>query len=1043
MKKRKILFGIIAAILVFGTYAVNAQGTEQKLSFLGPDNLAGRSRTVIVDKLAEGEEAVLYTAGVAGGLYKSENGGKTWTNIPYVVEGKEVSLPISCMVQLANGDLVIGTGEGLSVSALDGMGLIVPEGSGIYVYSRATNTIVKKSQNELLNSGEGWKYMNKLVADGATVYIASNGGLAKVELTNDSYSIENIFSEGKVEDVEIAGNVLYFTSGSKVFVVKDRTASLAYTELVPAYANNASRIELAVAPSDSSHVYMTVADANGLLDGVYFSNASLADTTLQVISKIDTDSSIANIESFVSDVFVSDSTIVIDTNVTINHDTINLTYDTVYAYDTTLVYSYDTIYGFDTTYAYTYDTTWVNKSFVACPWVKISTSSVVLFQSYNGWYSNTLAVDATNPKKIYLGGSNFWVAEGLEGTDIYTWTQMSMSAIGRPSSYYVHENIHDIAFLNDSVYYLATDGGIFKYGEIYDGLSISGNSKIGFSELNKGLTTTQFTTVEVANDGSVFGGAIGHAIPYIKSREDSDITIPTNDTVNHSAESMWVGNGGWVAASRFHQTAPTEKEVLFVSAEGGNFGRATSDYFNYTNTQTWTIGSNFNGRDANWYSGYNPAMVLWEKTDDTMIKDSITFKVSVPCVIIREDSAIVVTGDFTVQPGDKYMVRNQAANDYPIEYTFTQTLELKAGISESFTIKNPFQSRLFVGAGLSSARNHVFMNTTPSDFRKIGTDMKWYTLINMGGSVAKALAVTEDGDCLFIAAEKPQGGSDFIRIRNLNAVDPAYQNGAGFQPGSIYQETIIDTIKTTNSVITSISVDPISNSVVITCDGSADEANVYLITNATSDNPVIVGKTIENNVAIYSSLIEKKDGALFLGTENGVYKMANATASTAEFYALAGVPVTFIKQQTNELEFKRVTYYTGTNSEEYRFGRTKYPYAIYFATYGKGIYVDKSFVTDNSNEVGIAEVEENISGLNIYPNPAASFTTVELEIAKTTNASIRVFDMSGKVVYTKSLNNLTEGVHTEKINCQRLQKGVYLINVVTDSQMMTSKLVVK
>jgi flagellar hook assembly protein FlgD len=81
--------------------------------------------------------------------------------------------------------------------------------------------------------------------------------------------------------------------------------------------------------------------------------------------------------------------------------------------------------------------------------------------------------------------------------------------------------------------------------------------------------------------------------------------------------------------------------------------------------------------------------------------------------------------------------------------------------------------------------------------------------------------------------------------------------------------------------------------------------------------------------------------------------------------------------------------------------------------------------------------------LNIYPNPAASFTTVELEIAKTTNASIRVFDMSGKVVYTKSLNNLTEGVHTEKINCQRLQKGVYLINVVTDSQMMTSKLVVK
>ncbi|MBQ8045973.1 MAG: T9SS type A sorting domain-containing protein, partial [Bacteroidales bacterium] len=118
--------------------------------------------------------------------------------------------------------------------------------------------------------------------------------------------------------------------------------------------------------------------------------------------------------------------------------------------------------------------------------------------------------------------------------------------------------------------------------------------------------------------------------------------------------------------------------------------------------------------------------------------------------------------------------------------------------------------------------------------------------------------------------------------------------------------------------------------------------------------------------------------------------------------------------------------------------------AIYLATYGNGIYVDKSFVNDTLNEVGIADVEpENIGAVRIYPNPAASYTNVELQVAKTTDATVRVFDMSGKVVYTKSLENLTAGVHTEAINCQGLQKGVYLINVVTDSQMMTSKLVVK
>ena len=1102
MKKRKILFGIIAAILLFGTYTAIGQNPDQGLNFLGPNNLAGRTRTIVIDQQAEGDAVVLYTAGVSGGLFKSENGGKTW--MPVLDNaGNEFVLPISCMVQ-NEGKLLIGTGEGLSVSNLDNKGLIIPKGKGIYQYDPATaqfTCVIAADQN--------LEYVNKIAVNGGYLYFATNTGLFRAAMGAAQY--ETIFDGGKVQDLDLAGERLYFTKGADVYMIDSLSKGVEYLKVKTNHANTASRVELAVAPTDESYVYLTVADANGNLEGVYMTNTGYTVEMDSVVGTIDTIAEVSEVDTIVSEINVVDSNIsVIDTLVseldtltttliidtipeiseivvsdtlitidsvfsaidsitmdsifTVSYDTTYVfdttftyiydslyayTFDTTFAYDTNYAYIYDTIFTYDTTFAYKYDTLGYDYfNIYLTEWNKISTSTVALFTSRNGWYSNTLAVSLTDPKKLYLAGSNLWVAQGLEGTNIYTWTMESNAAYGRPSAFYVHENIHDIAFLNDSVYYLATDGGIFKYGEIYDGVAIVGESGIGFSELNRGLTTTQFVSVAVANDGSVMGGALGHAMPYIKSREDSEITTPMADSVNHAAESIWYGNGSWGAISMIHQVAPTEKEVMFVGAEGADFGRATSDYFNSTNTQAWTTGTEFNSTQFT-TSAYNPAMLLWETLEDEVIRDSMEFRITAPVVVRRNGIDTLAREGFEFMVNDTVMLRDQAHTDYPIAYRIAEQCTLDvAGISG--IIKNPIQSRLFVTAVAQqfdgALYSKVYMTSNATDFRKVGGNssegINWIDIANLKESVVRALAITQDGENLFIAAEETDGGSVLVRVRNLAS---ANQNITGaFTPNGPNQQTIIDTILTTERVITSVSLSSNGNVAIVTCAGDEEGSNLYYIENVTTDEYRSVASNVLEGINIYSSLIEKETDSVFVGTVDGIYTMGSYNDATPSYYGLQGVPVTFIRQQTAEMKFRRATYYTGTNATEYRFGKTKYPGAIYFATYGRGIYVDKTYVKDFENEIGInSPVAENINDVRIYPNPAASYTNIELEIANTTNVSIRVFDMSGKLVYTKSLDNLTEGVYTETINCQNMQKGVYLINVLTESQMMTSKLIVK
>ena len=198
---------------------------------------------------------------------------------------------------------------------------------------------------------------------------------------------------------------------------------------------------------------------------------------------------------------------------------------------------------------------------------------------------------------------------------------------------------------------------------------------------------------------------------------------------------------------------------------------------------------------------------------------------------------------------------------------------------------------------------------------------------------------------------------------------------------------------------------------------------------------------------------------MFLGTEDGLFTQdVNVSGSNVptigvwkEYGEFRGVPVTAMCQQLSTFDIERYTQHNGFNSEEYLWGKTKYPYAMYFGTYGRGIFMDTTLVTDHKNEIvdsndylDIPQIsDKGDNSVRIYPNPAVNYTNIEINIESAGKAVLRIFDLSGKLVYSENMGILAEGIYTRQIDCQNFRNGMYLINVVIGNQAATSKLIVR
>jgi len=501
-------------------HAASAVGTWEPL---GPGNLGGRTRTLVIDPA---QPDILYTAGVSGGVWKSTDAGSNWQPL----SDDMANLNVSALVidPFDSRVLYAGTGEGYFQEDVEGTALPL-RGGGIFTTTDAGRTWTRLPGT----GGPDFQWVNDLAVsrhDESRLYAATRSGIWRSENAGVSWSrvLEPEVKGGcldLVQRTDSATDTLLAACGTldqaTVYRTTDGASGSAWQEVLS--EPGMGRTTLAIAPSDQNVVYALAASnlagpgdhfEQGLL-AVYRSTAGGAPGTWETrVDNTDPDPT---------------ATLLLT-----NPIAARLVECRLGAEDT-----------------------WTNS----------------------GWYASAIAVDPVDANRVWVGGVDLFRSD--DGGR--SWGVASYSWVDPASEAWVHAHQHGLFFdprfdgASRRTLYVVGDGGVFRttdarapVGTGADALCSADRSGVVWTPRNRGLSITQFVHGTPLPSGStVVGGTKGNGTVRGRSEDGPDGWLVVLE-----------GDGGHVAVD------PSDPRRVYAETPhfglrrstngGGTFGRATT-----------------------------------------------------------------------------------------------------------------------------------------------------------------------------------------------------------------------------------------------------------------------------------------------------------------------------------------------------------------------------------------------------------------------------------------------------------------------------------